>query len=89
MPAADSAPGECFSVAHYRLLHHTAVSFVSSDISRRHDVIKTLKRANLMPAAYSAPGECFSVAHYRLKLHHTAVSFVASDIRVFVTCNQA
>ena len=66
MPAADSAPGECFSVAHYRLLHHTAVSFVSSDISRRHDVIKTLKRANLMPAADSAPGECFSVAHYRL-----------------------
>ena len=32
MPAADSAPGECFSVARYRLLHHTAVSFVSSDI---------------------------------------------------------
>ena len=32
MPVADSAPGECFSVARYRLLHHTAVSFVSSDI---------------------------------------------------------
>ena len=32
MPAADSAPGEGFSVARYRLLHHTAVSFVSSDI---------------------------------------------------------
>ena len=33
MPAADSAPGECFSVARYRLLHdNTAVSFVSSDI---------------------------------------------------------
>ena len=30
---ADSAPGESFSVAHCRLLHHTAVSFVSSDIS--------------------------------------------------------
>ena len=30
---ADSAPGERFSVAHCRLLHHTAVSFVSSDIS--------------------------------------------------------
>ena len=30
--AADSAPGECLSVACYRLLHHTAVSFVSSDI---------------------------------------------------------
>ena len=36
MPAADSAPGECFSVARYRLLHHTAVSFVSSDISVFH-----------------------------------------------------
>ena len=33
MPAADSAPGECFSVARNRLLHHTAVSFVSSEIS--------------------------------------------------------
>ena len=33
MPAADSAPGERFSVARYRLLHHTAVSFVSSDVS--------------------------------------------------------
>ena len=32
MPAADSAPGECFYVARYRLLHHTAVFFVSSDI---------------------------------------------------------
>ena len=32
MPAADSAPDECFSVARYRLLHHTAVSFVPSDI---------------------------------------------------------
>ena len=30
---ADSAPGESFSVAHCRLLHHTAVSFVSSDVS--------------------------------------------------------
>ena len=29
---ADSAPGECLSVARYRFLHHTAVSFVSSDI---------------------------------------------------------
>ena len=33
---ADSAPGERFSVAHCRLLHHTAVSFVSSDISVFH-----------------------------------------------------
>ena len=33
---ADSAPGESFSVAHCRLLHHTAVSFVSSDISVFH-----------------------------------------------------
>ena len=32
MPAADSAPGECFAVARYHLLHHTAVSFVSSGI---------------------------------------------------------
>ena len=32
MPAADFTPDECFSVARYRLLHHTAVSFVSSDI---------------------------------------------------------
>ena len=55
MPDADSAPGECFSVAHYRLLHHIAVSFVSSDISRRHG---SLKRAGLMPAADSAPGVC-------------------------------
>ena len=31
--AADPAPGECLSEARYRLLHHTAVSFVSSDIS--------------------------------------------------------
>ena len=30
---ADSVPGECFPVARYRFLHHTAVSFVSSDIS--------------------------------------------------------
>ena len=29
---ADSAPGERFSVARCRLLHHTAVSFASSDI---------------------------------------------------------
>ena len=30
---AESAPvGECLSVTRYRLLHHTAVSFVSSDI---------------------------------------------------------
>ena len=32
VPAADSAPGECFSEARYHRLHHTAVSFVSSDI---------------------------------------------------------
>ena len=32
MPAADSAPGENFSVARYHLLHHTAVSVVSVDI---------------------------------------------------------
>ena len=43
IPAVDSAPGECFSVARYRLLHHTAVSFVSSDIraflpDKRHSV---------------------------------------------------
>ena len=31
--AADSSLGECLSEARYRLLHHTAVSFVSSDIS--------------------------------------------------------
>ena len=30
--AADPTPGECLSEARYRLLHHTAVSFVSSDI---------------------------------------------------------
>ena len=30
---ADPAPGECLSEARYRLLHHTAVSFVSSGIS--------------------------------------------------------
>ena len=30
--AANSAPGECLSVARYRLLHHTAVSFVASEI---------------------------------------------------------
>ena len=29
MPAADSVPGGCFYVERYRLLHHTAVSFVS------------------------------------------------------------
>ena len=29
---AASAPSECLSVASYRFLHHTAVSFVSSDI---------------------------------------------------------
>ena len=29
---ADSDPGECLSVARYRFLHHTAVSFVSYDI---------------------------------------------------------
>ena len=29
---ADSAPGECLPVARYRLPHHTAVSFVSSDV---------------------------------------------------------
>ena len=27
-PTADSTPGECLSVARYRFLHHTAVSFV-------------------------------------------------------------
>ena len=32
MPTADSAPGECFFEARYHRLHHTAVSFVSSDI---------------------------------------------------------
>ena len=32
IPAADLAPGECFSVARYRLLRHTAVFFVSSGI---------------------------------------------------------
>ena len=30
-PTAASAPGECLSVASYRFLLHTAVSFVSSD----------------------------------------------------------
>ena len=29
---AASAPDECLSVASYRFLHHTAVSFVPSDI---------------------------------------------------------
>ena len=29
---ADSAPDECLKVARYRLPHHTAVSFGSSDI---------------------------------------------------------
>ena len=32
LTAANSTPGECLSVARYRFLHHTAVSFVSSDI---------------------------------------------------------
>ena len=37
---ADSAPGESFSVAHCRLLHHTAVSFVSSSDISVFSVIK-------------------------------------------------
>ena len=32
LTAANSTPGECLSVARYRFLHHSAVSFVSSDI---------------------------------------------------------
>ena len=32
LTAANSTPGECLSVARYRFLHHTAVSFMSSDI---------------------------------------------------------
>ena len=32
LTAANSTPGECLSVARYRFLHHTVVSFVSSDI---------------------------------------------------------
>ena len=35
LTAANSTPGECLSVARYRFLHHTAVSFVSSDITGR------------------------------------------------------
>ena len=57
---ADSAPGESFSVAHCRLLHHTAVSFVSSDLSvfpNSHvvrDERKRQRRAALLP---TTPGD--------------------------------
>ena len=50
LTAANSTPGECLSVARYRFLHHSAVSFVSSDIrvfgrgSRNHVTRDARKR---------------------------------------------
>ena len=65
IPAADSAPGVCFSVARYRLLHHTAVSFVSFDI---RVFCYPLGRA---PGASGGAGN--DVVDVRSALHPTAV----------------